>query len=514
MHQRRLARAVAIALVAAAVAGNALWQRARRAAPEPGQDIVQKAGDRGFRLGSLAFEPCELGAAHTAVTTAAFCAPMRVPEDRAVPDGRQLALRLALVRGSAPLAERDLVVLLAGGPGQAATATWPQVRASFAPLLERRNVLLLDQRGTGGSNALTCRRDLAEVAGEQPFDPARVREAARACLAEVSTHADPRHYTTTDAVADLEAVRVALGSPRLDLVGVSYGTRVAQQYAQRHPDAVRALVLDGAVPNDHALGTDFATNLDASLEAQFAACRDEPACVDAVGEPWTNLRRLRERLRAQPVEVAFRDPYSNEPRSARLGERSLAALARMYAYLPETSALLPLGIARALRGDYAALAAQMRMLERDLEELSDSAMQLSVICSEDADRIQPREADARTLLGTEFTDTIRAQCEVWPRGTRPPDFGRPLAGAWPVLLLAGEFDPVTPPRYAEGIAASLPNARVLVARGQGHGVMGRGCLPRLVAKFVDTLDPARLDAGCIADFAATPAFIDYNGAAP
>ncbi|TCO43251.1 alpha/beta hydrolase [Dokdonella fugitiva] len=514
MDKRNLTRMAVVALGLAALAGKALWQRSHARPEEPGADIVQKAGERGFMLGSLAFEACELGQSHSAATTSAFCAPMQVPEDRAHPQGRRIALKLALARSTAPLAARDLVVLLAGGPGQAATSAWPGVRASFAPLLERRNVLLLDQRGTGGSNALTCARAADEGSDELPFDPGRVQATTRACLAGVAQHADPRFYTTTDAVADLEAVRAALGSPRFDLVGVSYGTRVAQQYALHHPEAIRSLVLDSAVPNDQALGSEFAINLDAALQAQFAACAADAACAKAVGDPWANLQRLRERLRAQPVDVAFRDPYSNAPGTRRLGERSLAALARMYAYLPETSALLPLAIARALDGDYASLAAQMRMLERQMEELSESAMQLSVVCSEDADRAVPNPADAGTLLGSEFVETLRAQCAIWPHGNRPADFTQPLRGDLPVLVIGGEFDPVTPPRYAERIASTLPRSRVLVAKGLGHSVMGRGCFPKLVARFVDTLDAAALDAGCIADFSATPAFIDYNGAAP
>ncbi|HEU4664736.1 MAG TPA: alpha/beta fold hydrolase [Dokdonella sp.] len=513
MHTRKVLEVVAIAVALAAVAGRLLWRpSASGDGAEAGADIVQKAGERGFTLGSLRFEPCELDTGDGAATTPASCAPFRVPEDWQHPDGRRIDLRLALVRGSAALAERDLVVLLAGGPGQAATEAWPRARSGFAPLLERRNVLLLDQRGTGGSNALECKRDGDET--ERPFDPDRVRAQTRACLDTVSRHADPRFYTTGDALRDLEAVRAALGGPQFDLVGVSYGTRVAQQYAMRYPQAVRSIVLDSAVPNEHALGAEFAHNLDDALKAQFAACAAAPACAKAYGDPWANLLRLRESLRAQPVDVAYRDPFDHARRTMRLGPAALAGLVRMYAYLPETSALLPLGIARALDGDYASLAGQIRMLGRDLESLADNAMQLSVICSEDADLLPPAEGDASTVLGSEFVETLRAQCAIWPHGTRADDFHAPFASDLPVLLLGGEFDPVTPPRYAEQIARHLPHARVLVAKGQGHSVMGRGCLPRLVARFVDTLDAAGLDAGCIADFSAQPAFIDFNGAAP
>jgi pimeloyl-ACP methyl ester carboxylesterase len=512
MDKRTLAQSAVLALALVAFGGRALWQRSHASAPEPGVDLVQKSGERGFVLGSLAFAPCELDAAHTAATTPAYCAPFQVPEDWDHPGGRRIDLRLALVRSSAPLAARDLVVLLAGGPGQAAIEAWPHARGGFAPLLEHRNVLLLDQRGTGGSNALNCRRAADE--DEQPFDLERVRAQARACLETVSAHADPRLYTTTVALRDLEAVRGALGRPRFDLVGVSYGTRVAQQYARRHPEGVRSIVLDSAVPNEQAIGSEFAANLDAALKAQFATCVATPACAKAFGDPWASLLRLRENLRTRPATIDYRDPFDNTLKTQRLGPASLAALVRMYAYLPETSALLPLGIARALQGDYASLAGQMRMLGSDLESLADNAMQLSVICSEDADRLAPRSEDDATLLGGDLAQALRAQCAIWPHGMRPDDFNAPFTSDKPVLILSGEFDPVTPPRYAEQIVKDLPRGRLLVAKGQGHSVMARGCLPKLVARFVDTLDAAALDAGCIADFAATPAFIDYNGAAP
>jgi pimeloyl-ACP methyl ester carboxylesterase len=516
MDQRKLIKTVAIAVAVIALGGRYAWRTMHADADATlstqGALPLHKPGERGFTLGSLAFAPCELDQAHSAATTQAYCAPFQVPEDWDHPGGRRIDLKLALIKSSASLAERDLVVLLAGGPGQAATETWPRARAGFAPLLQHRNVLLLDQRGTGGSNALTCKR--APDEDTQAFDLERVRTQTRSCLDTVSTHADPRAYTTTFALRDLEAVREALGAPQFDLVGVSYGTRVAQQYARRYPAAVRSIVLDSAVPNEHALGSEFALNLDSALKAQFATCTATPACAKAFGDPWAGLLQLRETLRAKPVEVDYRDPVDNTRKQQRLDPLALAALVRMYAYLPETSALLPLGIAQALAGDYAPIAGQMRMLGSELEDLTDNVMQLSVVCSEDADRIVPRTQDADTLLGTQFVEALQAQCAIWPHGTRPDDFNAPLTGAVPVLILSGEFDPVTPPRYAEQIVRALPNARLLVAKGQGHSVMGRGCFPKLVGRFVESLDAKQLDAGCIADFAAMPAFINFNGAAP
>jgi pimeloyl-ACP methyl ester carboxylesterase len=475
--------------------------------------VAISADTTGFTYGKLHFTRCELPQLRSAATTAAYCAPFQVPENWDTPDaGRRIDLRLALIASDAEVAAADLVLLLAGGPGQSAVDSWPQVAGAFAPLRRHRHVLLLDQRGTGGSNALTCERAQSEL--EQGFDLDLLRTQTRDCLDKVAQHADPRYYTTGMALRDLEAVRQALGAPAFDLVGVSYGTRVAQQYLKAYPHGVRSVLLDSAVPNDHVLGSEFAINLDASLRAQFALCTQTPACANAFGDPWASLRALRDALHAQPQDVAYRDPVDHARKQAHLDSYALAMLARMYAYTPETAALLPLSVAQARKGDYTPLVGQVQMLLRDLEELGENAMQLSVICSEDADRLAPRPQDADTLLGAQMIEAFRAQCAIWPHGARAVDFAAPASGDTPVLLLAGEFDPVTPPRYAEAIAKTLPNARVLVASGQGHSVMGRGCLPRLVADFVDTLDPKRLDAGCIADFAALPAFINFNGAAP
>jgi len=518
---RRTGLRIALMLIALAVfaAVRSWWptdDKPMANASKKGAAITQAHGERGFTLGSLAFAPCELGQRNTAATTAAYCAPFQVPEDWDKPAGRKIDLKLAIVRSDAQVAEHDLVVLLAGGPGQAATEVYPRAVAGFAPLLRHRNLLLLDQRGTGGSHPLKCAQDPTDFdsAAVSEIDFAKVRELTQACLADVAKDADPAHYTTTDAVRDLEAVRQALGAPEFDLVGVSYGTRVAQQYLKRHPDGVRSMVLDSAVPNELVLGSEFAINLDAALQAQFAHCALMPECAKAFGDPYANLYRLRDALAAKPVDVDVRDARTFMPAKKPLNAFTLATLVRLFAYSAETSALLPLTIDRALKGDYAPLLEQADLLSDDLSDLSGNGMQLSVICAEDADLLGDRPQDAKLILGDALVKIMRMQCDIWPRGMRPPDFHEPVKSDKPVLILEGEFDPVTPPRYGEQILKGLTNGRLLVATGQGHSVMGRGCLPRLVARFVETLDAKKLDAGCVADFGSVPAFLDYNGAAP
>ena len=472
-----------------------------------------------FTIGTLSFAACDLPQKHSGATTTAFCAPFQVPENWDAPQARRIDLRLAIIKATAEAADSDFVVFLAGGPGQSAVESWPQIAAALAPVRKHHHIVLLDQRGTGGSNALVCGRNAeGDEPGETPLehgaDAERIGAATRDCLTEVQARADPRFYTTTIAVRDLEAVRQALGAPLLDLVGVSYGTRVAQQYLMRYPDGVRSVVLDSVAPNELVFGEEFAQNLDDALKAQFTSCTQTPACAKAFGDPYASLLRLRDALRASPQNYAGHDPTTFAPVNKRLDAAEFAALVRLFAYTPETAAMLPLSIAEGLKGNYAPLAGQSQLLTGDLSELRDNGMQTSVVCSEDADLLQARPQDGVTLLGTSLVDAIRAQCAVWPHGTRPADFHAPLKSDKPVLVLEGELDPVTPPRYGEQVLKTLTNARLLVAKGQGHNVIGRGCIPKLVEQFVDALQPARLDLSCADALGPTPAFIDFNGAAP
>lgn len=518
MNKRFLRIGVTLAIaVGVIVAQRILRENGATASAAGGPAVVVTPETGGFTLGTLAFAPCELDRPHSGATIAAWCAPFQVPENWNAPDGRRIDLKLALVKSNAQVAERDLVVLLAGGPGEAATESYAGVVGALAPLRKHRHILLLDQRGTGGSHALTCPQPAdaaANPATASDEDLDEIRAAMRECLAAVGKNADPAMYTTSAAVRDLEAVRQALGAPRFDLVGVSYGTRVAQQYLRRYPDGVRSVVLDSVVPNELALGSEFAINLDAALRAQFAECAKSPACADTFGESYASLVALQAQLDAQPVEVNYRDPRSFTQRTRVFDAGMLAGLVRLFAYTPETSALLPLAIDQAERGNFAPLLGQVDLVEDLTGDLATSGMQFSVICAEDVDLLEPRPEDRDLLLGDQLGAAFRAACEVWPRGTRPADFHAPIKSDKPVLVLEGEFDPVTPPRYGEAVVKGLANGRLLVANGQGHNVIGRGCIPTLVERFVETLDAAALDAGCLADLGPIPAFLDYNGAAP
>jgi pimeloyl-ACP methyl ester carboxylesterase len=463
-------------------------------------------------LGSLRFEPCTLSAPGLPVTVAAQCASLDVPEDRSRPQGRRIRLAVAWVPTDARQPRPDPVVMLAGGPGQSALQSFPAVAGAFGAVLRHRNVVLVDQRGTGGSNLLGCPAAPPGRAAASNETPEAARRAAEQCLRGLP--GDPRFYTTSDAIADLEAVRVAIGAPSLNLVGVSYGTRVGLEYLRRHPATTRTLVLDGVVPPQLALGSEHARNLDAAVNAQFDRCAADPACAARYGSPRVALDQLRARLQRDPQKVSFRDPLTDAPREEMLTAGTVAGVVRLYAYAPQMFALLPWSLAEASAGRPEAFMAQAAMLDSLVGEQIALGMQLSVTCSEDAALLRENPADRDTLMGNAFIASIRAQCEAWPKGHVPADFHEPVASDRPVLLLSGEFDPVTPPRYGAQVVKTLPNGRHLVLRGQGHGVITAGCAPRLLAQFVDRADARGLDVACLDQLIRTPVFTGAYGWGP
>ncbi len=381
-------------------------------------------------------------------------------------------------------------------------------------MLRRRHVLLLDQRGTGPGNPLDCGpADEAGVPGAaEAGRPEAARSQAARCLERLE--ADPRFFTTSDAVSDLEAVRARLGAETINLVAISYGTRVALEYLRRHPSRVRTLVLDGVVPPELALGAEHARNLEQSIDLQLERCTRDEVCARRFGEPRASLARLLDELRREPRVVRYLDPRTAEPREDLLTADLVAGVVRLYAYAPQLAAMLPMNIARAAAGEPELLMAQARMIEDLVGEQISLGLQLSVSCAEDAPWLVADPADADTILGAGFVASIKAACEVWPRGRVPADFHAPVESDRPALLLSGEFDPVTPPRYAEQVLRTLPNGRHLVARGQGHNVMTVGCSPKLIAEFIDSADARALAAGCLDRLIETPPFSGAHGWEP
>jgi len=465
------------------------------------------------RVGRLDFVPCSLSGGVLGHAVDAQCTTLSVAESREAPDGRRIELAIALIPAKRE-AVPDPVFMLAGGPGQSARDSYTHLTGAFAEVGKTHNVVLVDQRGTGKSNRLTCvgRADAGIETTEPDLDD--VRRETRRCVEKLGAQADLTRYSTTDAIADLDEVREALGLTTINLVGISYGTRVAQQYAKRYPANTRTVTLDGVVPNTLVLGNEHAKNLEASLNAQLAQCTHDPRCADKLGDPRARLDALFTVLKTASPLVHFRSAMTGQMQHERLTRRHVAMVMRLYSYMPMLAGLLPLVLKEAGDGRYEPLMAMAELVGQSFQEGYSTGMQYSVMCTEDANELTVDPADAQTVLGNDLVFEAKAACEVWPHGTRPADFRAPLTGALPVLLLSGELDPVTPPRYGEEVARHLPNARHLIIKGQGHNVLPVGCVPKLLSQFIRTADAKQLDEACLKKVPKALPFVDFYGWEP
>jgi pimeloyl-ACP methyl ester carboxylesterase len=444
----------------------------------------------------------------------ARCGVLKVPEDRTQPGGAAIDLSVAVVPALNRRAAAAPLFVLAGGPGQGATAMYASYAAAFARVNRNHDIVLIDQRGTGKSAPLTCDYpdDWLALSDALPV----LREATLACLHRYGDRV--RFYTSSAAVADLEAVRDALGLPVIDLYGVSYGTRMAQLYMRRYPEAVQAVILDGVTFPEQAIGP--ATPLDAerALDLVVSRCEHSRDCAAAFPLLGQELEGLRRMFGPQKSMITLDDPNSALPLKIEFNRGMLNAALRFLSYSANQASLLPTLIHRAAQGALAPLAAQTVMTARQIGDQIASGMQMSVICSEDVPFFAAagidRAALARTYQGVDQLDAFVEICKLWPRGPVDADLHSPLHSEIPTLLLSGEADPVTPPGNAERAARGLTRHRHLILSGEGHGQVATACVPKLMAQFLDTADPATLDATCLEQHSPAPFFVSLTGPAP
>ena len=459
----------------------------------------------------LGLETCELLVPGTPLSTMGQCGWLQRPENPAEPNGRQIDIRVARIPARGREAEPDPIVFFAGGPGQAATESWPIVAGALRKATENRDVLLVDQRGTGQSNPLKCPQIELEEALQADWEA--LAPMTEACLASID--GDARYYTTTIAMHDIDAAREALGYDKVNLYGGSYGTRAAQVYYRLFPERVRSIILDGVVPQTLGLGTEHAIKLDQALYKVLAGCEADPECSQKFPGTAEKLRELIATIGADPVEVTVEHPTTGEPFTLTFNREVMSSALRFLTYSPETQAMLPMLIHEAAtERRFDRLASQMLITATGLQQSIAQGMEMSVMCAEDYPLFPADPQPNGTLLGTLMEQVTAIQCSIWPRGPVPDDFHEPIGGDVPLLLLSGENDPVTPPEYAEQVAVHFDEATHLVAPGQAHIVATRGCIGDLASQFIIEASAENLDTECLSNLEPSPFFISLTGPSP
>lgn len=451
-------------------------------------------------------EPCRLrGVEHDAL-----CGTVKRPLDPARTDGPAIDVHFAVVPALARNKKPDPVFFFAGGPGQSAIEIAGPMSRLLARLSNRRDLVFIDQRGTGRSAPLDCDapaptqplRDQADLGAMQ----ARL-QACRAALQKLP-HGDLRQYTTTVAMADADAVRQALGAAQVNLVGGSYGTRAVLEYQRQFPQAVRRAVIDGVAPPDMVLPATFSADGQAAFDALLDACAKAPACATrhpALREQWRSVAA------ALPREITLVHPVTGLPERVMLTREMAASLLRLPLYVPALASALPHAIAEAAAGRFDALfGLSGAMTGRRGGFRMAEGMHFSVVCAEDVPRLDRATDTPGADFGDGFARLYREVCADWPRGSVPPAFYTMVPAPSATLVLSGGIDPVTPPRHGERAAKALgAKARHVVVAQAGHGVMQLGCMRDVLYRFIDAAsddDALKLDAACAEGIPRPPAF--------
>jgi pimeloyl-ACP methyl ester carboxylesterase len=460
------------------------------------------------RSARLALEPCRLDG----LSVEARCGRFEVWENRRTREGRRLELKVAVVPALAANPRRDPLFVLVGGPGQAATEAGPQIAEALREVQRRRDIVLLDQRGTGSSHPLDCKDDSAE-AFDKRFAPELDLATTRACAGQLA--ADLTQYTTDIAMDDLDDLRIALGYERINLWGGSYGTRAALVYLRQHPAQVRSLVLDGMAPFAIELPLFVARDSQRALDLLYRDCERDGECARTFPGARAQLEQLLAGLQQSPASVSVAHPRSGEPQMIRVEREGLAAALANLLYVPALASLIPLGVERASRGDWTTLAGATEAFSSTVD--ISVGMFLSVACAEDISRITDAEAAEQTrgtFLGPGWLSRLRQQCEAWHAAQLPSSFFDPVRGTAPTLLLSGQLDPVTPPSWGDQVAQALTPSRHVIVPGGGHGVSTLGCVPELISDFLESLDLQALQLACVERLPRPPVFLSLEGASP
>ncbi len=450
------------------------------------------------------------------VTEKLLCGTYAVWENRTTRQGRKIDLHIVMLPGLGKDLAPDPIFEFAGGPGDSAgnaARGWAQDREIRA----HRDIVLVDQRGTGASHRLDCKvpKDPGDV--QAYFEPTLPPAEVRRCRAELDAIADLTQYTTSIAADDLDEVRAWLGYDKINLQGGSYGTRAAQVYLRRHGDQVRSALLIGVAGMDQYLPMFHARDGKHALDLLFDACAREPACAAAFPDLPAEHERVLAGLDRERGRATVESPVDHHPVVVTIPRDIFAEQIRFTLYNAVTASAAPYIIHRAAQGDFAPFAQFTMLWEPSFRSIFAMGMHLSVTCAEDVPFMPPSAIESATagtyLRGYRVLQQIAA-CKEWRRGDIPADFHEPVTSDVPVLLLSGAYDPVTPPRWADAVAPHLSHGLQVLVPEAHHGSGGLShpeCISRLSAAFFERGTTEGLDTSCVTTMKRPPFITDAAG---
>ncbi|MFL6374106.1 MAG: alpha/beta fold hydrolase [Pyrinomonadaceae bacterium] len=435
-----------------------------------------------------------------------LCGTFRVFEDREKKSGRTIDLNIVVLPS---VGERKYAPMfdLQGGPGVAATNDVQLFLKEVPQYRTGRDIVLVDQRGTGRSNPLRCALLPDHTALDEMYPLGYVRD----CRQALDQRADLTKYTTEIAMDDLDDIRRWLGYHKIDLWALSYGTRAAQVYVRQHGANVGHVVLTGAIGTYHKMPFYHASNAQASLDILLAECTRDTQCHTAFPSIERETHELFERLNSTPAKVSYSDPTTGSSTTYVIRGDIMAEQIRKWLYTRETTQQIPFESHRAAAGDYVPfLNRVLRIDGQDSTAFIADGMYLSVTCAEDVPFIDVAAAHAvnkATIFGDYRVLQQKRACKKWRRGKVGSSYRTPVVSDVPVMFVTGAMDPVTAPRWADELAKGFRNHVMITVAEQGHGPIGLSkiaCEDNLMIRFMSDLPITDADKACLATMRPSP----------
>jgi len=434
-----------------------------------------------------------------------LCGSYEVFENRETRQGRKIALNIAVLPARTQPAQPDPLVVLVGGPGQAATDGAAGERRRFATVQEKRDIVLIDQRGTGRSNPLMCSFDSLAQATSIFLGRESTPSPFVACREDLEQRADLRLYTTWIAMNDLAETLAWLGYREVNLYGGSYGSRAALAFLRQHPNMVRTATLRAVMPPDISMTLEGAGASQRSLDLLFEGCAKQPDCAETFPNLRNDFNALLGQLEKAPVTLEIRNPKTRAVERIMLTNDVFAGALRQALGDGAVHPRIPLAIRGALAGNFAPIASTIAQTGSLLDSLA-LGMNLSITCAEDASRLSPaagRVHSSNTFQRDATAETLRLACANWPKGNVPASYNEPVRSGKPVLLLSGQLDSKTPPGWAEAAARHLPNSLHLVMEGVSHSPFPT-CAVGIMTSFIAQGGIKDLDTSCLSTVKRPP----------
>jgi len=436
------------------------------------------------------------------------CGKLMVPENYQQPKGQQISINFAVLPAIDNSKNKEPLMFLAGGPGQAAVTLAGGLYKAFNEIRKTRDLILVDQRGTGESHPLQC----DEVEGLDPYIalPEDFKQKdVKNCLNEFK--GDLSQYNSENAIRDFDAVRVALGHEKIAIYGGSYGTRAGLVYMRMFPESLSSVVLDSVGPIEVPIGL-FGQSSARSFDLLLQACKKEASCNEAYPELADDFNKVVSQLEQSPITMNIPHPRLGTSTELKISKSKFISTIFMQLYSTQSRSLVPLTIHQAAKGNFSPFVG--------LTAVGDGAtgmfigLTFNIVCNEDMPKITEEmfKADADNNFNGDISHYAwKIACPVWPRYRPSENFYNPVTANIPTLIISGELDPVTPPSNGDFSAKTIPNSKHIVMKNSSHTPGVSPCAINMISEFLEKKNPNDLDESCLKDIPEESFMTGLNG---